>query len=157
MATKNSTETRTRSLVIRWGTSRGAETYGYTTCSASIDGKRMGTCKGGGYDMQGTAIAEAVVKEYGARLWPLHARASYAGSQIDGGDYQPIDRKDTPQSLYGLRVTYTNAERTKGKMHLDGACGIDSVRRVMAEIGLRIRQLHSDSRVTVYELIDANA
>lgn len=155
MATKNSTETRTRSLVIRWGTSRGAETYGYTTCSASIDGKRLGACNGGGYDMQGTAIALAIVAEYGARLWPLHEQAAHAGVQIKGQEYQPIKRPDNPNGLYGLRVTYTNAERTAGKMSLDGACGIDSVRRVMKEIGLTIRQLHSDSRITVYELIDA--
>lgn len=154
---KNSTETRTRSLVIRWGTSRGAETYGYTTCSASIDGKRLGSCKGGGYDMQGTAIALAIVAEYGARLWPLHEQAGSAGIQIKGQDYQRIERHENQNGLYGLHVTYTNTERTAGNMHLDGGCGIESVRRVMKEIGLRIRHLHSDSRLTVYELIDDQA
>ena len=31
-------------MEFRWGTSRGAETYGYTTCACRVDGNRLGFC-----------------------------------------------------------------------------------------------------------------
>jgi len=59
--------------------------------------------------------------------------------------------------LYGLSVTYTDTKRTRGRIHLDGGCGFESVRAAMEAVGLTLRRVHSDSRTTVYTLHDSGA
>lgn len=52
--------TLTTTLYVTWGTSRGADTYGYTTCSLrDRSGKKYASTCGGGYDMFGTVLAHA--------------------------------------------------------------------------------------------------
>lgn len=45
-----------RTIEIKWGTSRGQNTYGYTTCALRHQGERIASCNGGGYDMRGTVL-----------------------------------------------------------------------------------------------------
>src|SRR5688572_29197131 len=46
-----------QSISIKWGTSRGRDTYGYTTCVLRNQrGEKVAGCNGGGYDMRGTVI-----------------------------------------------------------------------------------------------------
>lgn len=45
-------------LTIKWGTSRGRDSYGYTTCSLYENGRKIAACNGGGYDMRGTVIGD---------------------------------------------------------------------------------------------------
>ena len=45
-----------KTLEIKWGTSRGRDSYGYTTCTLRSDGVKIAGCNGGGYDMLGTVI-----------------------------------------------------------------------------------------------------
>lgn len=45
-----------QTIEIKWGTSKGRDTYGYTTCSLYMNGKRLAACNGGGYDMRGTVL-----------------------------------------------------------------------------------------------------
>lgn len=53
------------SLTIRWGTSRGRDTYGYTTCSLRNNrGERIASCNGGGYDMRGTVIGHWIAATF---------------------------------------------------------------------------------------------
>lgn len=59
-------------LRFRWGVSRGYETAGYIVCSCLIDGVKVGMCKGGGYDMQGTAFSEFLNNAYSQELKKLY-------------------------------------------------------------------------------------
>lgn len=63
--------TENKVLSIRWGTSRGRETYGYTTCSLSVDGRRVAGCNGGGYDMRGTVVGLWAASAFADRLRAL--------------------------------------------------------------------------------------
>lgn len=58
-------------LIVKWGTSRGRDTYGYTTCSLWEDGRRMTACNGGGYDMRGTVFGRWLAAKYADRLLKL--------------------------------------------------------------------------------------
>lgn len=58
-------------LEVRWGTSRGRDTYGYTLCSLWVDGRRVARCNGGGYDMKGTVIGSFIAGAYADRLRSL--------------------------------------------------------------------------------------
>ena len=61
----------THTLAIKWGTSRGRDTYGYTTCTLSEDGKRLAAFNGGGYDMRGTVFGDWLARAYRNLLFNL--------------------------------------------------------------------------------------
>lgn len=59
-------------LTIRWGTSRGRDSYGYTTCSLrNHRGERVAACNGGGYDMRGTVIGNWIAATFPNELRAL--------------------------------------------------------------------------------------
>lgn len=58
-------------LEFKWGTSRGRETYGYTICSLYVDGRKVASCNGGGYDMKGTALGNYIARAFSERLRAL--------------------------------------------------------------------------------------
>jgi len=64
--TKNTRGIVGATIAIKWGTSRGRDSYGYTTCSLYEDGRKIAACNGGGYDMRGTVAGDWVT----ARLAP---------------------------------------------------------------------------------------
>lgn len=134
-------------LTIRWGTSRGRDTYGYTTCSLRNDrGDRVASCSGGGYDLRGTVIGEWIAKTFAKELLSLTA------------DDMPIDRGE--RLLYGLRFYDPEHMRYDAGSHLptdkhrvisiDGACGEDSMRRILRAIGLSLRKVADTSKLDVY-------
>lgn len=43
---------------FKWTVSRARDTYGYNICTAYVEGYKVGSCKGGGYDMKGVALAD---------------------------------------------------------------------------------------------------
>jgi hypothetical protein len=59
-------------LTIRWGTSKGRDTYGYTTCSLRNQrGEKVAACNGGGYDMRGTVIGNWIAATFPKELCSL--------------------------------------------------------------------------------------
>lgn len=61
-------------LTIRWGTSRGRDTYGYTTCSLRNQrGERVAACNGGGYDMRGTVVGNWIAYTFPNELRALRS------------------------------------------------------------------------------------
>ncbi len=77
---------KTKHLEIRWSVSRGRDTYGYNICSLWVDGVKVASCNGGGYDMVGTVLGSYIAKNYADRLKSL--KASY-------GSGDPNWRQDT--------------------------------------------------------------
>lgn len=69
--TQNAQNQLGKTLRIRWGVSVGQDTYGYTTCSLSVDGKRQAACNGGGYDMKGTVIGSWIARTFSKELCAL--------------------------------------------------------------------------------------
>lgn len=56
---------------IKWGTSRGRDSYGYTTTTLYYNGRRMNGCNGGGYDMRGTVIGNWITQIFAEDLKKL--------------------------------------------------------------------------------------
>jgi hypothetical protein len=81
---------RSYTLEVTWGTSRGRDSYGYTTCSLRVDGKRRAYCNGGGYDMRGTVVANFIASEFRAELNALKAKDMPKQSHWERAD--PIPR-----------------------------------------------------------------
>ena len=60
-----------RTIEIKWGTSRGRDSYGYTTASLYFEGKRRSACNGGGYDMRGNIVGNWVASTFKDELLKL--------------------------------------------------------------------------------------
>lgn len=111
-------------LTITEGTSRAADTYGYTliTLTDSGTGKKFRAC-GGGYDMFGTVFGDWLAETYQDEL-----RAGLAG----------MDKEQVHRDYYGARVT------DGGRVVLDGACGQMSMERIArCLLGLGVRNVNN--------------
>jgi len=58
-------------LVFKWTVSRGRDTYGYNICSLYVDGRKVSSCNGGGYDMKGKALGNWVAGRFSDELMKL--------------------------------------------------------------------------------------
>lgn len=116
---------------FRWTVSRGQDTYGYNICSLYIDGVKVSSCNGGGYDMQGTCLADWLVEIEQDQL--KHLTANYGSSTPDGRGY------------YGL--SYRNPKTKKRQRRwtvgcsvlLDGGCGFSPIERIGNRIGYKFQ------------------
>lgn len=61
-------------LEFKWGVSRGRDSYGYNICSLYVDGIKVSSCNGGGYDMKGTALGNWVASVFAKRLTRIPKR-----------------------------------------------------------------------------------
>lgn len=113
-----------KTLVFKYGTSRGRDTYGYNLVTLTVDGVKVATECGGGYDMQGAALGAYLTKAFQTHL-------------------QAADLSD----LYGVR-------NSGGRVVVDGACGMRSVEIILHRIGLTLQRLNwaSNSGTDVYIL-----
>ena len=100
-----------RTLVFKYGTSRGRDTYGYNLVTLRVDGRKVAQECGGGYDMQGAALGTYITEAYQDALKTLD-----------------------PAKFYGLR-------EWDGKMRIDGACGMSSVERIISALGLQLSKI----------------
>lgn len=113
-------------LALSWSTSRGRDTYGYNICrldDTSFTGKRY-KCDGGGYDMVGTCLGMWAEDKKQAELATLAHRV--ADDYLDKAYKPPADK------LYGLR------RLSDGTFAIDGACGVDSVIRILEALGYEV-------------------
>lgn len=128
---------------FRWGVSRGRDTYGYNICSCYVDGRKVSSCNGGGYDMQGTAFADALCKLYQDRLWAIRgdAASAYYVRKVKGqpNDYPKVMTSPNARKFYGMTARYDDAQLFTGTIHIDGACGMSSVEKIGRAIGLSLK------------------
>ena len=132
-----------KTLVFKWTVSRSRNTYGYNICSLWVDGHKVASCDGGGYDMQGTCLADYLMGEYKDRIIKLPAQ---------------YGSNDKGKGFYGLSY-YKNGKKRRvysdgTSVSLDGACGFSSVERIAKRIGLDLRYVHGSKNETIYTLKD---
>lgn len=120
-------------LQLSTSTSRGRDTYGYTIVRLddTTTGKRY-RCMGGGYDMVGTVLAEWLQETQQERLLAIGDRAYYRHTGAE-----PMTRIEA--GLYGMTYHVGSTDRVT----LDGACGLESMRRIAEAVGLEVRRLVS--------------
>lgn len=109
--------TDNRLLQFKWTKSRALNTYGYNICSLWVNGHKAASCRGGGYDMMGTVLADWLVKNFQLKL-----RERF--------------NKESIKKFYGATLN----EET-GAIFIDGACGISCVIDLAREIGIYIEHL----------------
>lgn len=112
-------------LAITHGTSRGRETYGYNivTATDTATGKKYRTM-GGGYDMVGTVVADYLCDAFQPELQALARTAA---------------REVAPNHVDRVRFTeFYGMREHNGAVHIDGACGINSVESIARAVGLTL-------------------
>jgi hypothetical protein len=133
-------------LQISWSVSKAHDTYGYNIARLedTDTGKRY-RCSGGGYDMTGTVFGDWLQDRYQDRLITIADRAYYYY-----GSGHSYTKSTAPDTLYGMAH-----ELTAGKVHLDGGCGIESMRRIAEAIGLEVKgHVNRKGNVTAYTVTD---
>ena len=118
-------------LTLSWSTSKGRDTYGYNICRLDDrnNGKRF-RCMGGGYDMIGTVFGDWLETYYQKELMAIKDR-----SDRFYNDRHYLNDNSEKDTFYGM--TYN---QVKDYVHLDGACGIESMIRIAEAIGLEIER-----------------
>ena len=127
-----------KTLAFKWTVSRGQDTYGYNIVSLWINRQKVSSCNGGGYDMQGPAIAEWMKQEFSEKLKKL-------------------------TGFYGL--SFYNTKRKKLQktwskdcnVHLDGACGFSCMERILEKMKFKIRFIHAAKNENIYSLTGPDA
>lgn len=137
----------TKSLRLKWTVSRGQNTYGYNVCTLYVDGVKYTSCNGGGYDMEGTVLAEYIKDTYLDRIKALEGNSGSL-DKTGTGYYSIMFHNEAD----GWHKHYKEGDRVS----FDGACGVSEVKRIAQAIGLDLEYSHgfSDKKQTAYYLTD---
>ncbi len=131
LAAREAFAAENKHVTIRRGTSRGRDTYGYTTCTLTVEGKgRRASCRGGGYSLIGACLGEWLQRDFTDQLQKLDlGRLAKAGI-----------------GLYGLsfwdKSTGKNVTRWKegATLHVQGSCGENPMVRILQVLGYNLIQ-----------------
>ena len=120
-------------LDLSWATSKARDIYGYNIARLddSISGKRYKTC-GGGYDMIGTVLADWFQDQHQDTLMALFEK-----NKDKANDYASTGWKVLPE-FYGMHW-----DAKKENVALDGACGVESILRIIAACGFEVQRSHN--------------
>lgn len=114
-------------IKFKWRVSRGRETYGYNICSCYVNNFKVGSTCGGGYDMQGAALAEFINTVFSAELATLPA-------------YYKADRSVNKSGMYGLYEYHDGSGA-----YVDGSCGLNCMVSILEALGYVIRYVCNDT------------
>ena len=134
-----------KTLEFRWTVSRGRDTYGYNICSLWIDGVKVASCNGGGYDMQGTVLGEWLHRYFPYKLKTLPTNY---GSGDDNKGFYGLSFYTTVHQEGGYKRHHKYEQGDT--MTLDGACGIESMKKIAEAIGIKLKYVMGNKNLTVY-------
>lgn len=163
---------KTYSLHFRWSISRGYNTYGYNICTLLVDGDKVASCDGGGYDMQGTVLAGWIQEAFQDRLQELFKEDidSITDEMLELSNksnkrktvyyfYQYNTKKYYGVSINKLKtvINKTGEIIVNIKVNLDGACGFNSIKKIANSINIHLKWNKESDRYknhTFYTAID---
>lgn len=131
-------------LSVKYGTSRGRDTYGYSivTLVDTDTGKRYRTC-GGGYDMHGTVLADWLSDVLQDELLGLlKSRGMDAGCYCTSSD--TVGKYNWP---YGAAIS------KGGVAYLDGMTGESNVKAIARQLGYKISSVQEKTRGRNYKFL----
>ncbi len=143
-----------RVLEFVWSTSKAELTYGFNICTLLVDGQKVTSTTGVGYDMKGTALGNWLEKEFQQRLLEISERADTAYTYQQSGGYrlsEENNERNQRDSLYGMYL-YRDVDGNPTRVSLDGATGMESMRRILNAIGRDLRYLSENKKRNIYML-----
>lgn len=140
---KNTENTRRHigeSLQIKWGTSRGQDSYGYTTCSLrNHRGERIASCNGGGYDMRGTVIGNWIATTFVKELCSLKSSDMPKQSHYN---HEKKESVDEGRYFYGLKFYDPNYNVLDAKLEKCDGTFTDK-----NDVGKTFKQLKEEGKI----------
>jgi hypothetical protein len=136
----------TKILNFKWTVSKARETEGYNICTLLVNGEKAASCKGVGYDMKGTCLAEYLCKAYQPQLLAIKDQAYHKVEDIkieatEKSSLHWTDKRTTnEQGLYGMTLSVYNDGRDPS-MYIVGACGVNSVERIAKAAGIELQSV----------------
>lgn len=168
-----------KTLKFKWTVSRGRNTYGYNICSLWVDGVKVTSCNGGGYDMKGTAFGGWIAKAYQDELLnlaiPMNTRngeevQEYYGLTFHDPNYDPgkakindetVEEREKTGKSMGLeryQSFYSASSKVPTKNHviplLAGACGFSAMETVLKAIGYQLQYVDGGANHDIYTLAE---
>lgn len=101
-------------LEFKWTVSRARDSYGYNICTLYADGRKVGRCNGGGYDMKGTSLGSFIERRYADRLLELKTKQMPKNSHWERIEPVPMMCKDL-ECLIGNRNLRDDLNYTQEK------------------------------------------
>ncbi len=158
-----------KTLEFTWTTSKARDTYGYNIVTLYVDGKKVSSCNGGGYDMKGTVLGNYIAETFPDRLLKLTKEfygLTFHDPNFDPGkiviDGETINEREKAGKTVGLdryQAFYSASSKLPTKNHtvplLNGACGFSSMENVIKAIGMQLRYIPVRSQnLNIYQLTD---
>ena len=146
-------------LKFKWTVSKAVNTYGYNICSLFVNGQKVSSCNGGGYDMQGTCLGDWIEREFENEL--LQLKDKFYGLTFHNPNWQPskeIIKKEEEGKSFGLeryQDFYKQSSDLPTEKHtipvIDGACGVNSVEKILKAVGYQNSCIDYDSGIYLVE------
>ncbi len=133
-------------LVFKYGVSRGQNTYGYNIVSLYVDGKKVASECGWGYDMKGSALATWINYTFKSKLQEL-ASEQLAEARTKTEQYY----NDKGGGIYGL-IVYGNYEPNKFEVHASGGTGMSQMKLILNALGYELEYITDTEKESVYQL-----
>jgi hypothetical protein len=150
-------------LKFRWTTSRGRDTYGYNICSLLVNGEKVASCNGGGYDMQGTSLGDWVARKFKDQL--LKFDQEFTGLKFYNPNWKPSqetldqEKKDGFQGLTRYQDFHSASSKLPTEQHtvpdIDGAYGFQSVTKIIVELGYTLELIDYKDGIYIMRSKDA--
>jgi hypothetical protein len=135
-------EPKSFEIIENWSVSR---TTGYNVCTWRLGysrGRIVAKCDGGGYDMSGTNLGHALMSLFPELVNEIDARVVTVKNILGEDEYTRTG--DDNGKFYGAtKYVYLDAvtgEKLSHNVHLDGACGWDSVCRAVNSVGIWVKR-----------------
>ena len=121
-------------IIARWSTSRATDSYGENviTVRNSDTNQKLSGCSGGGYDLENTAICDAICNVYAMELVAIFKDISL--------DHNP--------DFYGFSRT------SRGFVTVDGGCGDGATRKLLIALKLTATKTKINSNCFIIRYTD---
>ena len=107
---------KTSYLIFKWASSNKNNVYGYKTCSLYVNGKKVISTNGVGYDMAGTCFGKWLENQFQSELKNLD------------------------------ETSYSGISKNNDVVHLDGRAGFDKMVKIANAIGYNMFRADNGSR-----------
>lgn len=155
----------TKALKFKWTISKVENTYGYNICSLWVDDKKVSSCNGDGYDMEGTVLGNYIAYAFADKLMKLTEPCQFGNLTYHNPNWKPtqdtLDKEQAGES-FGLeryQDFYKQSSKVPTEVHtipmIDGTCGFSTVTQLMEKIGLTLKRIDKTTNSSIYLLEEA--
>jgi len=130
-------------LFFKWGRT------GTCTIYDKRDNPTEFSAGGGGYDKKGTALGQFINKHFSNELKKLTADRGGSVSRKRTGFYG-LNHYNPKAKAHSRRYLKRATEHTRS--YVDGACGFDCMKDILAKIGFKLNFIHEGKNHIIYTI-----